>query len=352
MPAYRSGFNHVPVDLRLDMNENTTGCSPRVMARIRELSANTVAYYPDRERAERMVGQFLGRPVSQVLLTNGADEAIDLVCRAFLEPDDEAIVVTPTFPMYEVFVCGVGARMVAVPAGPDYSFPLQAVLAAINSRTRLVVITNPHNPTGAVASDADILTVLKKAPEAAVLLDEAYYEFYGNSMMNAVGTIANLFVVRTFSKAYGLAGMRLGVLAGPSEHMALLRRLVSPFNINVFAVECLRVALDDQEFVRAYVAQVRATREWFRTQVEDLGFKCWPSQANFLLVKLGEHKDVILKQITGWGIALRDRSDCPGCVRVSVGKQKEMEVVLLALKKAQAMVAGKQQEQHQEQPAS
>jgi histidinol-phosphate aminotransferase len=352
MPPYRSSWNHIPVELRLDMNENTTGCSPRVLAKIRELSANTVAYYPDRERAERIVAQFLGRPVSQVLLTNGADEGIDLVCRAFLEADDEMIVVTPTFPMYEVFACGAGARIMGVPAGPDYGFPLPDVLAAITPRTRIIVITNPHNPTGAVASDADILTVLRKAPDAAVLVDEAYFEFYGNTMINAVGTVPNLFIVRTFSKAYGLAGMRLGVLAGPSEHMSMMRRMVSPFNINVFAIECMRAALDDQEFVRAYVAQVRATREWFREQVEALGFKCWPSQANFVLIRLGEHKDTILKQVAGWGIAIRDRSDCPGCVRVSIGKQDEMEVVLLALKKALALAAGRQKEQHQEQPAS
>jgi histidinol-phosphate aminotransferase len=334
------------------MNENTTGCSPRVMARIQELSANTVAYYPDREYAERVVAKFLGRPAGQVLLTNGADEGIDLVCRAFLEPDDEMIVVTPTFPMYEVFACGAGGKMVGIPAGPDYCFPLAELLAAINPRTRLIVITNPHNPTGAVASDADILTVLRKAPDAAVLVDEAYFEFYGNTMMDAVGTVPNLFIVRTFSKAYGLAGMRLGILAGPSEHMAMMRRMVSPFNINVFAVECLRTALDDQEFVREYVTQIRTTRAWFRQEVEALGFKCWPSQANFVLIRLGEHKEAILKHVTGWGIAVRDRSDCPGCVRIGIGKQKEMEVVLLALKKALSLAAGKQNEQHQEQPAS
>jgi histidinol-phosphate aminotransferase len=349
MTPYRTPWSHIPAELRLDMNENTTGCSPRVMAKLQAMSANTVAYYPDRERAEKMVAQFLGRPASQVLLTNGADEGIDLVCRAFLEPGDEVIVVTPTFPMYEVFANGSDAKIVGVPAGPDYSFPLSDVLAAVNPSTRIIVITNPHNPSGAVTRDADILTVLRKAPDAAVLVDEAYYEFYGDTMMNAIGTVPNLFIARTFSKAYGLAGMRLGVLAGPTEHMSMVRRMVSPFNINVFAVECLREALDDQDFVRAYISQVRTTREWFRQEVEALGFKCWRSQANFVLVNLGEHKDAMLKQVGDWGIALRDRKDSPGCVRISIGKQKEMEVVLLALKKAQSLVAGKQPE---EQPAS
>jgi histidinol-phosphate aminotransferase len=330
------------------MNENTTGCSPRVLARLEQLSGNTLAFYPDRERAEKMVAEFLGRSLSEVLLTNGADEGIDLLCRTFLEPDDEMIMVTPTFPMYEIFARSAGARVVGVPAGPDYSFPLSGVLARVNPRTRMIIITNPHNPTGVVVSTSDILSVLDKAPEAAILVDEAYYEFYGYTMLDEVGTLPNLFIARTFSKAYGLAGMRLGVLAGPAEHIAMARRVVSPFNINVFAVECLGEALADQEFVQAYITQVRRTREWFREQVEALGFKSWPSHANFILVNLGEHKDEILKRMVGWGIVLRDRPDCPGCVRITIGKQEEMEVVLEALKTARGPFAGKGR---QEQPA-
>jgi histidinol-phosphate aminotransferase len=348
VPPYRTPSEQFPVELRLDMNENTSGCSPRVTARMRQIRATTVALYPDRERAEKLVAQFLGRQASQLLLTNGADEAIDVLCRTYLEPGDEMILVTPAFPMYEIFALAAGAKVVRIPAGDDFSFPLSAVLDATNPRTRLIVITNPNNPTGAVVPETGIMNVLKRASDAAVLVDEAYYEFYGATMMHAVGIVPNLFVARTFSKAYGLAGMRVGILAGSTQHMSIVRRIVPPFNINVFAVECLEEALGDQEFVQNYVAQVRATRDWFRTEVEGLGFKCWPSQANFVLVNLGEQKDAILKQMREWGIALRDREDCPGCVRISIGTQKEMEVVLLALKQTQILGAQKQRE---EQPA-
>jgi histidinol-phosphate aminotransferase len=344
MPAYERQLHTVRPDLRLDMNENTSGCSPRVLARLHQIRSTTIALYPDRERAEKLLAKFLARSASQLLLTNGADEAIDLLCRAFLEPDDELVVVTPTFSMYEIFAGAAGAKTVKVPAGPDFSFPLAEVLAAINPRTRIIVITNPHNPSGAVVDDADILKVTKQAPDAAVLVDEAYYDFYGLTMMNAVGSVPNLFVARTFSKAYGLAGMRLGVLAGPSEYISMMRRMASPFNINVFAVECLEEALNDQHFVNDYVAQVRSTREWFGEQVQALGFKCWPSQANFVLVNLGEQKEAILRQMNEWRIALRDRQDCPGCVRISIGKQEEMEVLLMALQKALELTTGEKQE--------
>src|SRR5215813_6365022 len=326
MPPYERQLHDYHPELRLDMNENTTGCSPRVLERLRKIRSTTIALYPDRERAEQLLASFLGRRVAEVLLTNGADEAIDLLCRAFLEPEDELIVVTPTFSMYEIFAAGAAATAIKVPAGPDFSYPLAEVLAAITPRTRIIVITNPHNPSGAVVNDADILTVTRKARDAAILVDEAYYDFYGQSMINAIGTVPNLFVGRTFSKAYGLAGMRLGVLAGPTDFMSMIRRMPSPFNINVFAIECLEEALADQAFVNDHVSQVRATRAWFRDQMQSLGFKCWPSQANFVLVEFGNQKDAILRQMSEWRIALRDRPDCPGCVRIAIGKQEEMEV--------------------------
>jgi histidinol-phosphate aminotransferase len=348
LAPYRSPLSQDEVELRLDMNESTTGCSPRVLARIQATDAKKIALYPSREPGEMMVSRLLGRPPSQVLLTNGADEAIDLLCRAYLEPGDELLLSTPAFPMYEIFARAAGANVRKIPSGPNFNFPVDEIVAAINSQTRLIVITNPNNPTGAVTSDQDILTVCQAAPDAAVLVDEAYYEFYGQTMLGVIGTLPNLFITRTFSKAYGLAGMRLGVLVGASEHIGAIRRITSPFNINGFAAAALEEALRDQKFVIDYVAQVRTTREWFREQLEEVGFKCWPSHANFVLVSLGEQKDAILKQMRAWGIALRDRSDCEGCVRITIGKQQEMEVVVLALKQAQTNLAGAPAE---EQPA-
>lgn len=336
LQPYERQLHATPPDLRLDMNENTSGCSPRVMEKLRRILPATIALYPDREHAEKVLAKFLARSASQLLLTNGADEAIDLLCRSFLEPqdEDELVVVTPTFSMYEIFAEAAGAKVVKIPAGPDFSFPLTEVLDAINPRTRIVVITNPHNPSGSVTSESTILEVSRRAPDAAILVDEAYYDFYGQSMMSAIGSIPNIFVARTFSKAYGLAGMRLGVLAGPSGYLSMMRRMASPFNINVLAVECLEEALSDQDFVNNYVAQVRSTREWFRDQVQKMGFRCWPSQANFVLVNFGEHKETILRLMDERRIALRDRQDCPGCVRISIGTQKEMEVLMAALQKA------------------
>ncbi len=329
---YQSPAPEPTLDLRLDLNESTTGCSPRVLARIRALDAKTLALYPPREPGEEMIAGFLGIKPSEALLTNGADEAIDLLCRAFLEPEDEIIVVVPAFNMYEIFAQGTGATTVRVPAGPDFSFPADGIIAAIRPRTRIIVITNPHNPSGHVVQKTDIYRVLKAAPDAAVLLDEAYFDFYGETMMGEIGKIPNLFVARTFSKAYGLAGMRLGMLAGPEDHIGVIRRLTSPFNVNVFALECLAEALADQEFIAGYVEQVRSTRVWVQRELEKLGFQYWPSHANFVLVNFGEIRSAILSAMTAQGIALRNRPDIPGCVRITIGTQPEMERVLTVLK--------------------
>jgi len=332
LPQYQTPVTSMPVELRLDLNESTTGCSPRVLEKIRNMNAQKLALYASRDTGEKMVAAIMGRPPAQLLLTNGGDEAIDILCRGYLEACTEAIIVTPAFSMYDIFARASGATVVNVPMGPDYTFPVEEVIAAITPATRLIFITNPHNPSGTITETGNILKVLGAAPDAAVLVDEAYYDFYGQTVVDMVGRVPNLFVLRTFSKAYGLAGVRLGVLEGPTEHMAVLRRVPSPFNVNAFALECLQEALSDRKFVSDYIAQVKETREWFRGQIEELGFKTWPSFANFVLVNFGEQKAKILQQMAEWGIALRDRPDCEGCVRISIGKRKEMEVVAMGLK--------------------
>ena len=257
--------------LRLDFNENTEGCSPRVLSRIREITAEELARYPEREPVERMVAGKLGLPADQVLLTNGVDEAIHLLCEAYLEPSDEVMVVTPTFGMYEIFAEATGAKVVRVQCGEDLQFPFEQVLRAITPATRLIAIASPNNPTGGVASREQMLAIAQRAPHAAVLVDEAYYEFHGKTVLSDVVRQENLFVARTFSKAYGLAGLRIGILAGPREQMPMVRRVSSPYSVNAVALAALPVALEDGGFVANYVEQVKAGRERLEQALTQVG---------------------------------------------------------------------------------
>lgn len=321
--------------LRLDFNENTGGCSPRVIERLRELQPEQLACYPEREPVEREVASFLGLQPEQVLLTNGVDEAIHLVCESYLEPADQALIVVPTFAMYQICIAATGARLISIPADEEFRFPTSKLVAyATAPKTRLIVIANPNNPTGAVASTEDLLVIARSTPQAAVLVDEAYFEFHGESLLEYVGEVTNLFIARTFSKAYGMASLRVGVLAGAAEQIQSLRRACSPYNVNGVALACLPMALADQAYVRKYVAEVRASRNRLEEEFRVLGIPFWPSQANFVLARIGpNHKDFV-RAMRERGILVRDRSSdfgCEGCVRITAGWRTHTDRLLGAL---------------------
>jgi histidinol-phosphate aminotransferase len=247
--------------LRLDFNESTIGCSPRVLARLRSLDAEALARYPEREPVEREGADFLGLDAAQVLLTNGVDEAIHLLCSTYLEPGDEAIIVVPTFAMYAIFAQAEGARVVQVLAGENFAFPPGKSARSDQPTNTAHCGGESEQSDGRGGGMRGLLQVALAAPQAAVLVDEAYFEFHGETILNHSRRPANLFVARTFSKAYGLAGLRIGILAGDAEQMAMVRRVASPYNVNAVALAALPEALRDQEYVEHYVAEVRSGRE-------------------------------------------------------------------------------------------
>jgi len=327
--------------LRLDFNENTVGCSPRVLARLREISAEEIACYPERQPVEAVVAKHLGINPDELLLSNGVDEAIHLLCETFLEPGDEALIVVPTFAMYEISAAATGARVISVPAGENFRFPASNLLARINPRTRLIAVANPNNPTGAVAGPAELLEIARRAPAAAVLVDEAYFEFYGKTLLAAWRDLPNLFVARTFSKAYGMAGLRVGVLAGNAAQIPLVRRVSSPYNVNGVALACLPAALEDDDYVCRYVAQVRQGREELQQEFSHWGLPYWPSQANFVLANFGPLKTAFIQSMRARGVLVRDRSRDPGCqncVRITLGTTEQTARLLKALRETLAEI--------------
>jgi histidinol-phosphate aminotransferase len=330
------------VGLRLDFNENTVGCSPRVLERLRQLQFEPLARYPERESVERQAATHLGVDPAGLLLTNGVDEAIHLVCETYLEPGDEVLIVVPTFSMYEIYAAATGAQVITIPASAEFSYPTDEVLARVSPRTRLIAIANPNNPTGTVVSRSDLLRILRATSEAAVLVDEAYFDFYGDSLLAEVATYPNLFVARTFSKAYGVAGLRIGMLVGSAPQMAMVRRVSSPYNVNAVALACLPEALADEDYVRQYVVEVRQGRDKLEEELRSLKLHFWPSQANFVLVQIGERHDAFVRAMRKGGILVRDRSrdpGCNGCVRISVGSNSQTERLIVALREAVREIA-------------
>ncbi|PYY01768.1 MAG: histidinol-phosphate transaminase [Acidobacteria bacterium] len=322
--------------LRLDFNENTDAPSPRVMEVLKHIACGELTKYPERAPSEGRMAEFLRLKPDQALLTNGVDEAIHLLCETFLEPGDEVLIVVPTFSMYEIYAQSTGARVITVQANPErgFRFPIEVLLSSITGKTRMIALASPNNPTGAVVARADLLRIADAAPAAAVLVDEAYYDFWGQTVIDAVTRFPNLFVTRTFSKAYGLAGLRIGVLAGNSIQMPMVRKVASPYNVNGIALACLPHAIADRDFLADYIQQVLQGRARLMIQLTCQGVPYWISQANFVLAKIGPLHREFVAEMRKRGILVRDRSSdpgCNGCVRMTVGTTEHTERLLIVL---------------------
>jgi histidinol-phosphate aminotransferase len=323
--------------LRLDFNENTVACSPRVLEALARIPAADLAKYPERSGVEGKVAQHLGLAPDQVLLTNGVDEAIHVLCQTYLDRGDEFLFPTPTYSMYEVYGSCTDAAVRTVASGEDFTFPLEPLLAAITPQTKVIAIASPNSPTGTVASREQILEVLHRAPQAVVLVDEAYYHFCGQTVIDLVGQAPNLVVARTFSKAYGLAGLRLGMLAASASVQQWLRTVVSPYSVNSLALACLPAALDDDAYLQWYVEEVKAARTEMVESLRGLGVPQWPTQANFILVKIGPLHAEFVHAMHRRGVLTRDRSKdqgCAGCVRITVGTRDQMRQAVAAIAEA------------------
>ena len=333
MPEY-----HPPLGnrdrLRLDFNENTLACSPAVLAAIQNLSAADFTRYPEREPVEALAARHLNLESSQIILTNGVDEAIHVLCQAFLDTGDELLLPVPTYTMYEIYASATEASIVHVQAEKDFSFPYEALLAAITPRTKLIAIANPNSPTGSIATREQILAIVQAAPNAIVLVDEAYFHFYGQTVMDLIGKLPNLIVARTFSKAYGLASLRLGLLAGPEPLLRWARRVLSPYSVNTIALVALTAVLEDQTYLDWYVSQVKQARAEFLTSLAGIGLAYWPTEANFVLLNIGSAHKQFVAAMREQGILVRDRSadpGCDGCVRITIGTPEQMSHALKAV---------------------
>lgn len=314
--------------LRLHQNEHTGGCSATVLEALASLRADQVSVYPPYAAATRACAEYLGVDPDHVSLVNGLDEGIMATAVAKLrprvgEPAFEAIVPQPAFEIFALDTEAVGGVVVAVPPGLDYAFPVDEVLAAIGERTRVVFITNPNNPTGTlVATDAIRRVAERVPPEAIVLVDEAYAELSGQTFLPHLAEHRNVVVGRTFSKAFGLAGLRIGALVGHPETLEPIRLVVPVYSVNVAAVVALQAALDDLGYVRRYVREVDESKRLLYDACARLGLRCWPSAGNFVLVDAGDRAAHLARAAAERGVYVRDRSGeqwLTGCLRVGAG---------------------------------
>lgn len=324
--------------VKLASNENPLGPSPlAVEAAQRALPDSN--RYPDgggfylREKLSARHGVTM----EQILLGMGSSELIDLAARALLNPEVEAVISEGSFPLYSISARGTGARLIEIPLR-EYAFDLEAMAAAITPATRLVYLANPNNPTGTMFTADELDRFLARVPQhVLVVLDEAYCDYVERSdysrSTEIVRQAPNLLLLRTFSKVYGLAGIRIGYGFGPADLLAELNKLRTPFNTSSIAQAAALAALDDAEHVRRSVESNRAGLKQLASGLAALGVPFVPSVTNFLLVELGEDAKPVVDELLRHGVIVRPMGwmGFPNAIRVSVGTTEENQKFLAAL---------------------
>jgi histidinol-phosphate aminotransferase len=324
--------------VKLASNENPLGPSPLAMeAAQRALKeANRYpdggGYYLRQKLAARC-----GVAMEQVFLGLGSSELIDLSARALLSPVMEAVASEGSFPLYYIAVRATGAKLVEVPLR-EYSFDLDTMAAAVTAKTRVIYLANPNNPTGTLFSAEEFERFFARVPaEALVVLDEAYCDYVERADYTRSLEIArrapNLLVLRTFSKVYGLAGMRIGYGIGPADLLEELNKVRTPFNTSSVAQAAALAALDDAEHVRRSVESNRAGLKQLASGLTAMGVPFVPSHTNFLLVELGEDTKPVAEELLRRGVIVRPMAwmGFPNAIRVSVGTAEENQKFLAAL---------------------
>jgi histidinol-phosphate aminotransferase len=321
--------------LRLDFNENTVGASPRVVEALKQLvTEEGLAVYPEYGEIKSELAAFFEVDVDDFILTNGTDEAIQVLINTYVDDGDEVITLQPSYAMYRFYAELAGGAIREIPYRKEkLAFPLQELLDAITPDTRAVLVSNPNNPTGTGTSRAKIEKILEKATGAAVLVDEAYYEFSGITALPLINDYPNLFVSRTFSKVYGMAAMRIGCLFSQSGNVEFLHKAQSPYSVNTVAAVAARAAVQDTDYVRQYVTEVLAARELLYVGLEELGIPYYESKANFVLFEAGDRSLAIRDALRERGVLVRDRSyEISGCVRVTIGTREQVRRFLKELR--------------------
>jgi histidinol-phosphate aminotransferase len=317
--------------LRLDFNENTVGAPPHVLDFIkRYLTGVDLSIYPEYDHALEDLSRHFGVCIDELTLTNGTDEAIQLLINTYVNDGDEVLILRPSYAMYRFYSELAGARVEEINyRAPALTFPLDELLEQITPTTRAIFVSNPNNPTGTGVDVSGVATILAKASDAAVLVDEAYYEFSGVTVLPLINEHSNLFVSRTFSKLYGMAGMRCGCVFSNSANMTYMRKAQSPYSVNAIATMAARIAVQDRTFVEEYVLEVLTARELLYVGLERLQIPYVKSQANFVLIQVGERAIEIRNELRSRGILVRDRSnELPGCLRVTVGTRDQIQQFL------------------------
>jgi histidinol-phosphate aminotransferase len=325
----------IPEDkvIKLDGNENPYGCSPRVKQALADYAYYNLYPDPEQRKLRKALEKYTGISPKYILAGSGSDELIDLVLRLFIKPGDKIINCPPTFGMYPFSTDVCGGKVISIPRKPDFSIDVAAIKKAIDKQTKVIFIASPNNPTGNVTPEPAILELLDCT--AAVVIDEAYFEFSGMTVAPLVPKYANLIVLRTFSKWAGLAGLRVGYGVFPAKIVEHLMKIKQPYNVNAAAKVAALESLKDMGYLRGTIKAIVNERERLMTRLKKVDWlQVYPSQSNFILCRVRNGKaKTVYQGLQKKGIFIRyfDTPQLKDCFRISVGKPEHTDALIAAL---------------------
>ena len=320
----RSGKDY----LLLDFNERTTEPSPKVKDALKKfIDSGRLQVYPEYGDLEDKIGEYARVKPGQTMVTNGGDQGIDIICRAHLDKGDKVIIPFPAFAMHYQSAGIQGAETLEPKYKEDGSFPLEETLNLISDEVKLVILCNPNNPLGSAIPIEKVEKVLEKAKEkeTAVLHDEAYFEFAGITCKDLIEEYDNLYIMRTFAKAFGLVATRAGYLISQEKNIQELLKIRGPYDINMFAKIAILAALEDKKYMEDYVREVMGeSKPKIEEFLREKRIFFYPSAANFLLLKISNPQEII-ESLKLKGILVRPKKAPDGkeAIRVSVGRMED-----------------------------
>jgi histidinol-phosphate aminotransferase len=329
--------------MRLDFNENTVGCPSEIIRALRRaINPEMMTWYPEYDEGRRILAKYFRVKPEEMILANGTDDALKMVCDTFVDPGDTLLVPAPTFPVYEFFNSVAGGKTMRIRYDEKFRLPVEEFVSTLKKqKIRWVALANPNNPTGTQIPKSTLKAILLAAPETVVLVDEAYQDFSGETILPWIRKYPNLIVTRTFSKAFGLAALRMGCMFANPGLIDPLQRGQNPFAVNSLALmsACIAIRYDAQ--VKKFAEMIRSNRASFCRWLDAHEIPYVPSSANFVLVRMGERSPEIALKLRKLKILVRDWSYDPnlkGYLRFTMGSVAQTKRLMRELERLSGMI--------------
>ncbi len=322
-------------DIKIDSNENLYGPSPKVIDAIKNILPDDIFLYPFYGELSRKIAEYVGFELENIKVTNGADEAIASIFQAYLEVGDAVLTVKPSFAMPVIYSQIVGAQLIEVPYDKKWEFPIDAFLSQLdNKQIKIVHITTPNNPTGESISETNLEKILKKSKDKLVLIDETYGNYCNSNYRKYVNEYSNVFIVKSFSKDFALAGLRLGYIISNKENIDVLKMVVSPFSVNSIAVKAGIAALGDSLYFENIKTEIEKAKHILKMAFESIGATVYPSMANFLCIDAKSKVDFLYSLLKRNNIIVKKFSspEMEGLLRVAAPTVEMAKVVSECIK--------------------